>query len=967
MRPNVPAPGPTPSPRTGWRGLLRHFGIDLRSGEGPVASMLFLYFFLIVAFQYTSKSVRQSSFVDELGAAKLPIVYLLLAFGTLPVLWAYGRLIDRMGRKHLIPVTTLAVSGSVVLFWWLYGFEGAWIRVAFYVWVSIAYVLQISQFWSYSNHVLDARQAKRLFGFIGAGGLLGGVCGGQIARLATSLVDTRFALLVAAGILVVATGTIYAVQRAHGARALDSAEAAGLKRLEQARGGFSVIRHSRHLSLIAAVMLVTVTVANVVDVQFNWAMEQATAHLSASARLDALTGGYGNFYTIMGIAALLFQLAFTARIHRRLGIGFAMKVLPVTLGLGSAGLLAAAAAAAPAAMLTFCRVLKIGENGLRYSLDQATRELLFLPVPSRARLEAKAYIDVFVQRSGKVFAGLLLLPVTLGWFGVIQAGWISLALVAVWLALTVATRREYVRSFRNGLRGRTVETDVPLDLSDITTLEILVESLGSVDKRQVLHALELLRKQGRGNLVPPLLLYHDDSEVRLETLHVLTETGRRDALPLIERCVGDSDPAVRAEAIHALASLKQRDVVEMMLPRLDDCDPEVRAAAIAAVANHDDGPASADAARALTDMISDADPQRRAEAAKAVGAVREPLFQEQLLGLLYDPDPLVVREAIGAVGRRAARDGARPLYTPVLVSLLRSRRVKHDSREALVALGEPVIPVLVHFMRDTGESLWVRRALPKTLAGIGTPPAIAALAEQLGQIDDAFLRRKLIEALSRVAGRIDPAHAPRIHAAIRGEAEGYLRCLMDLWDLGAAGRAELHGPRVRWREEHAAPSILEHLLADRMEEHLDNVFRLLETLHPPANVRAAARGLLADRGHLRSHALEYLENTLSGSVRRHVFAVVGDAPLEEKLRQATRLFGITQRSLVEVLRAALHEPRSVGEETGTWRAAALYSVYAERVTQLYPDVRALTGAEERFVRETAHWAADRLRLTAAGS
>ena len=78
-------------------------------------------------------------------------------------------------------------------------------------------------------------------------------------------------------------------------------------------------------------------------------------------------------------------------------------------------------------------MLKIGENGLRYSLDQATRELLFFPVPSTPRLKAKAYIDVFVQRSGKAGAALLLIPVTFGILSPVQAGWISLVLIVLWL------------------------------------------------------------------------------------------------------------------------------------------------------------------------------------------------------------------------------------------------------------------------------------------------------------------------------------------------------------------------------------------------------------------------------------------------------------------------------------------------------------------------------------------------------
>ena len=136
--------------------------------------------------------------------------------------------------------------------------------------------------------------------------------------------------------------------------------------------------------------------------------------MDKAERFDALTGGFGNLYVLMSASAFVFQLLFTSRIHRRLGIGFAMRVLPIAMLLGTSGIFLAVAVF-PGILLNVCRLLKIGENGLRYSLDQATRELLFFPVPAGVRLKAKAYIDVFVQRSAKAGAGILLLPVTFGW------------------------------------------------------------------------------------------------------------------------------------------------------------------------------------------------------------------------------------------------------------------------------------------------------------------------------------------------------------------------------------------------------------------------------------------------------------------------------------------------------------------------------------------------------------------------
>ncbi len=89
-------------------------------------------------------------------------------------------------------------------------------------------------------------------------------------------------------------------------------------------------------------------------------------------------------------------------------------------------------------------VLKVGESGLRYSLDQATRELLFLPVPAKARLKAKAYIDVFIQRGAKGLAAILLLPIT---FGVMQASAAGCRSAIAWGRRAGSASRHCVQRF----------------------------------------------------------------------------------------------------------------------------------------------------------------------------------------------------------------------------------------------------------------------------------------------------------------------------------------------------------------------------------------------------------------------------------------------------------------------------------------------------------------------------------------
>jgi AAA family ATP:ADP antiporter len=221
------------------RPALGYLGIQFRPGEVAPAILLFLSFFLLITFQYTTKTVRQSTFINVLGAEKLPWVYLFISIASYPFLRAYSRLADRTERDVLIAASCAFTAGTMVVFWWLFQFSWPLVSFAFYVWISITVVVLVSQFWSFATHVFDPRQARRLFAFVGAGGLLGSALGGQIARLATKFITTRYALLVAAALLLAVAGLIRLTRRLH--RAADErrfAGAAGLAALNDAGSGF---------------------------------------------------------------------------------------------------------------------------------------------------------------------------------------------------------------------------------------------------------------------------------------------------------------------------------------------------------------------------------------------------------------------------------------------------------------------------------------------------------------------------------------------------------------------------------------------------------------------------------------------------------------------------------------------------------------------------------------------------------
>ncbi len=86
------------------------------------------------------------------------------------------------------------------------------------------------------------------------------------------------------------------------------------------------------------------------------------------------------FYT--SLAAFVIQVWITPRIHRYLGIGFALMILPTNLTLTAAIVLLNNVLWAPG-------LARVSDQSFRYTVDKTTREVLFLPLPSELRQEVK--------------------------------------------------------------------------------------------------------------------------------------------------------------------------------------------------------------------------------------------------------------------------------------------------------------------------------------------------------------------------------------------------------------------------------------------------------------------------------------------------------------------------------------------------------------------------------------------------
>ena len=280
-----------------------------------------------------------------------------------------------------------------------------------------------------------------------------------------------------------------------------------------------VVFATPYLRAIAAVICISSLVTTLTGWQFLAIAQQALV------KKDALAIFLGNFNFYAGILSLLFQLLLTTRFLRRFGIGTALFVLPATVLLGSAGLLAFGTLAAVLA-------LKSCDQVLRYSLDKSTPELLYLPLSARIKIQVKWFIDTVVWRLGDGLSGLAVLVfATTLHLPARQISWIALVLVSVWLVAVAIVRTEYVATLKESISQHRVDVEqTSTSVLDRSTAEVLAINLSASDPKDILYALSLFEVERQRAAHPGIrsLLIHPSPEVRQKAITDSLRIGRQD-------------------------------------------------------------------------------------------------------------------------------------------------------------------------------------------------------------------------------------------------------------------------------------------------------------------------------------------------------------------------------------------------------------------------------------------------------
>ncbi|MBL8644471.1 MAG: MFS transporter [Rhodospirillaceae bacterium] len=364
--------------------------------EVKAAVLSFLYFFFLLGSYYILRPVRDAM-GTVYGVGELEVLWtytFFFSFITAPI---YGYFASKLKLSTLLPWTYGFFVINILMFYFLFENvqEDKVIAGVFYCWVSVFNLFIISVFWSFMADIFSRQQAKRIFGFVAAGGSFGAAAGPALTAVLVTVVGTNTLLLIAAAGFLITIAVVMMLEKEKSVMAatgqLQGHDYQATKLDEKLGGnpfnGFAQIMKSPYLAMIAGFILMLTWVSTILY------FEQADSISKAFETREARTQAFAIVDAIVNSSAILIQLFGTSRLVQRFGVTSALILVPAIMLVAFIGI-----AAWPVMMVLLS--VQVVRRVAEYAIARPGREMLFTIVDQESKYKAKNVIDTVVYRFG---------------------------------------------------------------------------------------------------------------------------------------------------------------------------------------------------------------------------------------------------------------------------------------------------------------------------------------------------------------------------------------------------------------------------------------------------------------------------------------------------------------------------------------------------------------------------------------
>lgn len=866
---------------------MHHPLASIRRDERATVLFAFAGLFLLIAAHAVLETARDSLFLTSLPATRLPWAYLGIAFGAVLLLQLQSKLPVAMDNRQVFSALMVLSGVVTAAFWWLGGVQHPLTFGALYIWTGIYSTLCVTRFWSMVQDLFTVTQAKRVFAFIGAGGVAGAIGGSALARGLAQFVDARHFLLAAALL-----ATLSAVVVGLGLRRARPLESESPFRDSDALNWADctrLIRSRPYLRRLFRLMMLSAASLTLVDYIFK-------SVVADTIDPDQLTVFFSTTYLALNLLSLLVQIVLVGRLLRSLSVDQVLGLTPVLVTAGTLVVMLFYSMW-PLLLLLPVMGLKVVDGALRYSLHRTTLETLFVPLTRALRERVKTFIDVVGQRGGQAAGSLLILGAGLlpAWQMIVGA--ILLALGWWWIRTALEIRRDYLDLFRTTLsRDRSGSRLLDYPDLDLASLESIIARLNSTDDREVLAAMDILAEKQKVRLIPVLILYHPSERVVRRALDLFAADGYADVAGVIERLATHESDGVRAAVVRARSRLAP-DVNRQLNEFLDDPSPVVRATALTTLvaAKWIEG---LDAEKALRAIADSAEPDELRALLTSIVDQPNPAYAPLLLhlaGRIQEPHSArLLAEGMGRVHD--------PKFIDALIGMLPRRTVREPARLALLAYGEEALQVLDRYLGDPECPQNIRRHLPRTIHRFEPSRASRILTGHLLEIDDGLVRYKILRALGGLRSRQPdlPLDNAMLRRGVERTLAGALRVID--WRVHLEREAEREPARQTLAHE-----VLVQAMQHKERRATERLFRLLGLLFPGEDFQQIHRGFESADPRERASSVELIEAIVPPPLNAALVSYMDRMPDQIRVRRGHAYYTPRNWNYEEILDAFLRE------------------------------------------------------------
>jgi ATP:ADP antiporter, AAA family len=414
---------------------------NIRREELLKALPMSAFFFLVIATFWILKPIKRGLLIGyykehpldlfgwQFGGAQTEqlakVVNMLAALG---LSFFFAFLSRKLSRQKILFVLCVLFGLCFLTYAKLVNSPGTATIWSFYVLGDMFNTAMVTFFWSFMSDIVTPEEAKRTYGMVGLGGVVGGLVGASIVHTSITSIGRGEMLTMC----IIPVGLMAIIGFVVNRQVHSDINSPAVPQSHSAREGINLLLASKYLMAIAVIVALYELTSNIVDFQLSASVEQ---FVPGKLERDSYFGFVGQ---IQGVVSIIVQLFITSFVMRRFGVGTALLILPVSLFLGSLGFLALPT-------LAFASLMSVSDNSLNYSINQSAKEALYVPTSKSEKYQAKAFIDMFIQRFGKVIAVCLnLLVVT--FVTIANVRWLSLASISI-LVLWIAMVRFAGRNF----------------------------------------------------------------------------------------------------------------------------------------------------------------------------------------------------------------------------------------------------------------------------------------------------------------------------------------------------------------------------------------------------------------------------------------------------------------------------------------------------------------------------------------